>query len=143
MLHIFRHTLLLFMVVLSACQSSTPQQSEARQKDEAKAVTILAKARTALYQKRYNDAKKNLRSLRSTCPLALNGRENGILLMDSIEIASTADRLRVADSLVQDEMQRRGSVNAQTQAHFDELCQQAKFYHRKLQHDKDQRKNHD
>lgn len=63
--------------------------------------------------------------------------------MDSIEIAFTADRLRLADSLMQDEIQRNGKANAQTKARFDELCQQAKFYHRKLQHDIDQRKSHD
>lgn len=143
MLHFFRHTFLLCALIFTACQTSGSQQSQARQKDEANALILLTNARTALQQKRYDDARKHLRSLRKNCPLALNGRETGILLMDSIEIAFTADRLRIADSLVQDEIQRKGKANAQTQAHFDELCQQAKFYHRKLQHDIDQRKSHD
>lgn len=144
LLHIFS-TFLLCAGALSfvACQSSAPQQSEARQKDEQKAVAILDNARQALQQKRYDDARKALRTLRKESPLALNGREAGILLMDSVEIAATADRLRLADSLVQAEMQRNGSVSQQTQVHFDELCQQAKFYHRKLQHDIEQRKSHD
>lgn len=143
MLQIFRHTLLLCALIFTACQTSSPKQSQARQKDETNALTILTNARTALQQKRYDEARKQLRSLRSNCSLALDGREAGILLIDSIEIAFTADRLRLADSLMQDEIQRNGKANAQTQARFDELCQQAKFYHRKLQHDIDQRKSHD
>lgn len=133
----------LLALSLTACQSSAPQQSEARQKDEAKAVEVLQAARTALQQKDYDKARLQLRSLRKVSPLALNGREAGILLMDSVEMASTADQLRVADSLVQAQTQERGAPSSQAKARFDELCQQAKFYHRKLQHDIEQRKHHD
>lgn len=151
MFQTFRHiltvltALLLFpcTAVLISCRSSEPKQSEARQKDEAKALEILNKARKHLRDKQYDAARQQLRSLRKESPLALNGREAGILLKDSVEIAATADRLRIADSLVQAETQRNGSVSRQTQVHFDELCQQAKFYHRKLQHDIEQRKSHD
>lgn len=114
MLQIFRHTLLLCALIFTACQTSGSQQSQARQKDEANALILLTNARTALQQKRYDEARKQLRSLRSNCPLALDSREAGILLMDSIEIAFTADRLRMADSLMQDEIQRNGKANAQT-----------------------------
>ena len=128
--YFFRYTLFLFAVLLVACNSSAPQQSEARQKDEAKAKDILLNARTAFQQKHYDDARKQLRSLRRNCPLALNARESGILLMDSIEISATSDRIREIDSLVQIETQQKGKVSAPTQAQFEELCQQAKFYHR-------------
>ena len=141
--YFFRYTLFLFAVLLVACNSSAPQQSEARQKDEAKAKDVLLNARTAFQQKHYDDARKQLRSLRRNCPLALNARESGILLMDSIEISATSDRIREIDSLVQIETQQKGKVSAPTQAQFEELCQQAKFYHRKLQHDLEHRKQHD
>lgn len=90
------------------------KESEHRQADEALARTYLQTAREQMANGEYASAKATVEKMRDTCRLAFTAREQGILLMDSIEIS-----LAKADKSKPD-CQRR-----------------IEFYTKKLQHDLD------
>lgn len=112
--------ILLFVTFITlSCNRPYGDASRRRINDEKIASGILNEARQALAENRYDDAEKSVKSLRDTCPHALEGREQGILLLDSIAL-------------------RR----AETDTTAPDRNTRIDFYRRKLAHDLRQRETH-
>lgn len=88
---------------------------------------------------KYSEARTAIDTLRQKYPLALNAREEGILLLDSIEIADASETLTRMNSMPE---------NAKTHsADSIELSKgearlKLEFYTKKLAHDKKNFKTH-
>ena len=107
-------------------------ESELRIKMEAEGQKCLKASREALANKNFNEARNKVNLMRKKYELALNAREEGILLMDSICLKEAQHELQNIDSMISS-----GNAADQTKAKFDELCEKIKFYHRKLKYDKE------
>lgn len=129
---------------LAACgrkNEATAHYSDRRAEMEERGEECLSRARTLLAAREYSAARRQIDSMRRTYPLALNAREAGILLLDSLCLAEAQDSLAEVDSLLlagglPEGESRRG------QAVYDELCQKVKFYKRKLYHDRKNKQRH-
>lgn len=129
--------MLMLMLTIIACSAgggtknnvNTEDRSEARNKMETEAQARLSMARAKLAQMQCAEAKAIVIKMRKDCYLALSARQEGILLMDSIDIQQAKLELSKADSL----MQKQHSIS--TSDDFDEACCKVQFYERKLQYD--------
>lgn len=126
-----------------ACNShkgeSSAEPSEKRSMMEKNGRKMLLDARQALEEGNYNAARKAIKDLRENFPLALNAREEAILLADSIELFEARQQLEEVDKFInQERMEKKDSL----QAEYDELCQKVKFYLRKLQYDQKNKQLH-
>lgn len=106
------------------------QYSTRRVKMETIAQQRLATAREQLRKGNCQAAKKAIEAMRHDCYLALTARQQGILLMDSVELRQAQLDLARIDSIMQ-----HGNSQAAS-ASFEEACQKVQFYERKLQFDK-------
>jgi len=104
--------------------------SENRTRMEAEAQHRLAAARGQLAHGQADAAKRTIEQMRSDCYLALDGRAEGILLMDSVDLFLAKAELSAIDSLL-----CAGDPHA-TQERFEEACRKVQFYERKLQYDR-------
>lgn len=134
---------LLGCVFFLGCESKYKHATARRQKDEMRAEVYLADARAAMLREDYQTAKEKIKTLRKTCKFALEMREQAILLLDSIELSYTQRKLRKSDSLMRKYARENKPVSSEMQQKHEELHRQVKFYERKLQHDKQQRRHHD
>lgn len=129
--------LLLLPLLLAGCSlfSSDPKEkekktySENRARMEEEAQQRLGRARVFLASGCLNEAKAEVEKMRSDCYLAISARNEGILLMDSIDIRLAQTELAHIDSLL------RLGVDSVNENHFNEACGKIQFYERKLQHD--------
>lgn len=143
MQRLFPVPLLLLFLLCFGCQEKTSKISVHRQNDEIAGAQALANARRRLNARDYEGARRIIRTMRHTHPLALTARENGILLMDSIDLVAAreailqAERSASADTAAHPA--QRGGNNRQRM----ELYRRLRFFERKLQHDFRQRKSHD
>ena len=117
-------------------------RSEKRQEAEAAGQICIEKAREALSRRDLKAAREQILSLRENYRLALDAREDGILIMDSIELFEAQKALQTADSLLQTCTDSASARFQELKANFDEQCQRIKFYHRKIQHDKANQTKH-
>lgn len=119
-------------------KNSNPDWSEARTEMEAKGQEFLARARKEYAAGNYDEAQRIVENMSKTCNLAFNAREEGILLTDSIYIAKSSTRMDEIEKIVTespDSLQR-------LQPEMEDLSQEIKFYHRKLDFDKKNKKQH-
>ena len=143
MQRLFPVPLLLLFLLCFGCQEKTSKISVHRQNDEIAGAQALDNARRRLNARDYEGARRIIRTMRHTHPLALTARENGILLMDSIDLVAAreailqAERSASADTAAH--TAQRGGNNGQ----LPELYRRLRFFERKLQHDFRQRKSHD
>lgn len=112
--------------------------SKARTEMEAAGQTLLSEARAALAVRQFDKARAIVEQMRKECTLALDAREEGILLMDSIDLSQARSQLQRTDSL-QLEHPADSHLLQQT---IEDLNQKVKFYKRKLEHDKQNRRQH-
>lgn len=136
--------LLALVATLMACGGKgdgTENYSSRRVEMEERGQECLAQAREHLSRKDFKKVRTLVDSMRRTYPLALNAREEGILLMDSLNLAEAQDSLTETDSVLANETIAE-EVRQHYQAKFDELCQKVKFFKRKLHHDKQNMKKH-
>lgn len=142
-----KHTLIIYILFFAfmamACNShkgeSSAEPSEKRSMMEKNGRKMLLDARQALEKGNYNAARKAIKDLRENFPLALNAREEAILLADSIELFEARQQLEEVDKfIIQERMEKKDSL----QAEYDELCQKVKFYLRKLQYDQKNKQLH-
>lgn len=119
--------------LLTACKDNKKgeAQSEKRTEMEQRAQVFLANARKSLTQKDFVAARKSIEQMRKDCYLALTGRRQGILLMDSIDCADAQQQLVKLDSLV-----RQNPNDANLAAQFEEKCKEVDFYKKKIVHDR-------
>lgn len=128
--------LLVSAVIVSSCgdakENAHADWSEARQQKEARGQELLAASRRALAAKDYAAAREHIMTLRRDCDIAFTARNEGILLLDSIDLQQALDGMVAADSL-----QQTASAPADsTRAVIEEYTQRIKFFRRKLEHDK-------
>lgn len=119
---------------MSCNKSMNKEWSEARNEKEIKGQQILKEARIALQKNEYAQARKAIDKLRKECDLALSAREEGILLMDSINLFESQKKFDEACTTSQ-------SVNDSLAKDIDEFRQRIEFYKRKLSHDKTKEKS--
>ena len=98
---------------------------------EERAQVFLSDARKSLAQNDFTAARKSIEQMRKDCYLALTGRRQGILLMDSIDCADAQQQLVKLDSLV-----RQNPNDANLAAQFEEKCKEVDFYKKKIVHDR-------
>lgn len=110
--------------------------SEARKRDEERGALLLDSARQQFKQEHYGKAQLLLERLRKEYPLALNAREYGLLLSDSILLDSTHNVLERISELL------KKAPSTELEKRFTETQLQEEFYKRKLSHDRKQQKTH-
>lgn len=121
------------MCGLTACKDNKKgeAQSEKRTEMELRAQGFLADARKSLAQNDFAAARQKIEQMRKECYLALSGRRQGILLMDSIDCADAQQQLVKLDSLV-----RENPNDASLTDQFEEKCKEVDFYKKKIVHDR-------
>ena len=85
----------------------------------------------------WGTARVRVDSIRLRTPLALDAREDAILLLDSVELLSAQAELTHTDSLIQAGVRSDSLTRA-----FETQMGRVKFYHRKLNYDRGNRKTH-
>lgn len=128
--------ILLAALTLTSCSllggkkdKASDSYSEHRQQMETEAQGRLALARTQLGRSAYAQARATVEQMRKDCYLALDARRQGILLMDSIDLADARALLVSVDSAL------HAGVDSVGRGDFDEACRKVEFYERKLKHD--------
>ena len=101
-----------------------------REKAELGGAQLINQAREAFVGSDYTTAVVLIDSIRNAFPLALNAREEGILLKDSVLLEQAREELRNAKEIAGDTID------------MEELHMKVTFYERKLQHDLEQKKTH-
>lgn len=120
--------LLCVLTMCFACKENKHEDwSEARTKMEQKGQAYLMLSRQALSEKNFTTAREKVNLLRKECELALSAREEGILLMDSINLFEAEEQFRTASE---------DSTAASARESIEDLQQKICFYQRKLEHDK-------
>lgn len=108
---------------------------------EAAGQTCLSDARVALSINDFRKAKSCIDRLRKEYPLALNAREEGILLLDSIDLAEA--RVQLKESEQQANRPNLSNIERDTLGiNLDRAQQKVKFFLKKLEHDKAAIKRH-
>lgn len=101
-----------------------------REKAELGGAQLINQAREAFVTADYNTAVELIDSIRDAYPLALNAREEGILLKDSVLLEQAREEFRNAKEIAGDSID------------MEELRMKVTFYERKLQHDLEQKQTH-
>jgi hypothetical protein len=101
-----------------------------REKAELGGAQLISQAREAFVTANYTTAVALIDSIRNAFPLALNAREEGILLKDSVLLEQAREELRNAKDIAGDSID------------LEELHMKVNFYERKLQHDLEQKQTH-
>ena len=100
----------------------------------------LAKSRAYLADNNHKEARNLIDSLRNGYPMAFNAREEGILLLDSIEISQAKFDL---DNATEELESSDNAINKDSMLFAKEEAEQKiKFYTKKLTHDKKNFKRH-
>lgn len=101
-----------------------------REKAELGGAQLINQAREAFVGSDYTTAVALIDSIRNAFPLALNAREEGILLKDSVLLEQAREELRNAKDIAGDSID------------LEEIHMKVTFYERKLQHDLEQKQTH-
>lgn len=101
-----------------------------REKAELGGAQLISQAREAFVTANYTTAVALIDSIRNAFPLALNAREEGILLKDSVLLEQAREELCNAKDIAGDSID------------MEELHMKVTFYERKLQHDLEQKQTH-
>ena len=135
---------LLFLGLLCiGCHEKTANVSARRQADESAGQQALMRARDQLEAHDYEGARATLRAMRHAHPLALTARENGILLMDSIDLVAAREAILQAERSASADTASHTAQRVVNNRQRMELYRRLRFFERKLQHDFRQRKSHD
>lgn len=100
-------------------QAEDVQASQHRMENERRAEAYLEEARQKMASGEYDAARNIIKEMRDTCYLALQARENAILLLDSLEL-----------------------MNAQADHSKSDQQQRVEFYQKKLEFDLQAQKRH-
>lgn len=125
------------------CHEKTANVSSRRRADESAGQEALARARQQLATQHYDSARATIRTMRRAHPHALTAREDGILLMDSIDLAATRTAIDQLERSPHSPDVPNAHSRRQGSTALPELYRRLRFYERKLQHDHRQRKSHD
>ena len=125
---------LVLLVVLFSCQSKDKNEgySKIRQEQEPLGAQCLDKARTYLASQDFDAAIKEVLSVSKLYPHAISAREQGILLLDSIQLLQSKKEL---ETFVADHP-NDSVTDARYSSQFEDLCNKVTFYTKKLEHDR-------
>lgn len=101
----------------------------------------VSKARMCMAQGQWEQARIMIDSLRTHTPTALNAREDGIIVLDSIELLSarqSADSLQSSPLLKSADMIVRDSISTQ----LDRAEAKVRFYEKKIAYDLQHKQQH-
>lgn len=143
MQRLFLVPLLSLGLLCAGCHEKTPKVSSRRLADESAGQAALARARQQLATQHYDSARATIRTMRRAHPHALTAREDGILLMDSIDLAATRTAIDQLEKTPHSPDVPDTHFHRQGSTALPELYRRLRFYERKLQHDHRQRKSHD
>lgn len=143
MQRLFLVPLLSLVLLCAGCHEKTPKVSSRRLADESAGRAALARARQQLATQHYDSARATIRTMRRAHPHALTAREDGILLMDSIDLAATRTAIDQLEKTPHSPDVPDTHSHRQGSTALPELYRRLRFYERKLQHDYRQRKSHD
>lgn len=143
MQRLFLVPLLSLGLLCASCHEKTPKVSSRRLADESAGRAALARARQQLATQHYDSARATIRTMRRAHPHALTAREDGILLMDSIDLTATRTAIDQLERFPHSPDVPNAHSRRQGSAALPELYRRLRFYERKLQHDHRQRKSHD
>lgn len=110
--------------------------------EEAGGQACLTEARKALKENNFKGARNSIEKMRKEFPMSLNAREEGILLLDSINLAEAHVQLVAW----QNKMGQPGlsRISQDTLSfNLDEAQQKVRFFEKKIEHDKANVKHHD
>lgn len=134
-----KYLLLFLLLALTACKKQdekTAHYSEARAEMEVLGAESISKARALLAQGNFTAARDTILQMRVNYPLALNAREEGILLMDSIDMGEAQTQLASIDTQLH-AADTAGALRDSLQQVYEDLHQKVKFFQRKLRYDKE------
>lgn len=121
---------LLFAILILSVTACTESPESKREKAEIKGKDLINQARSAYTHGEFEKAIELIDSIRNAYPLAMEAREQGILLKDSVYLEQAREELKL-------QIEQGFSENQ-----LEELQNKIKFYLRKLQHDKEHRRTH-
>jgi outer membrane protein assembly factor BamD (BamD/ComL family) len=113
------------------CVCCTSQEEKMRQEANQQGGALIEQARAAYHHEKYDEAIELIDSIRHAYPTAMNAREEGILLKDSIEIAKAEVELQT--------LMQQGITTGED---VEEAQRKIKYFVRKLSHDIEQRGTH-
>lgn len=93
---------------------------------EQEGMRLIGSSRFSLSVGDYESARDSIFALRRNFPTAIKARRQAILLLDSIELLSAADSVRMFDA---------GEINDETGENRERLNIKMQFYERKLSED--------
>jgi hypothetical protein len=109
---------------------------------EAGGQTCLKEARAALSANNFAEAKMHIEKMRKDFPMALNAREEGILLLDSVNLAEARKQLEAWQAKMDEPGLSRVSQDT-LNFNLDEAQQKVRFFEKKIEHDKAGLKHHE
>lgn len=121
---------LLLAVLFFTVVACTESPESKREKAEINGRDLINQARSAYTHGEFEKAIELIDSIRNAYPLAMEAREQGILLKDSVYLEQAREELK--------KLVEQGGSDSQ----LEELQNKIKFYLRKLEHDKDHRRTH-
>lgn len=132
-----KHPFFVVVMALSLLTAGCKEKNDV----EAGGQACLVAARSALQANDFAGAKQQIERLRKEFPLALNAREQGILLLDSIDLAEARVQLKECEqAAAQPDLDNiaRDTLNF----NLDRAQQKVKFFLKKLDHDRENIKKH-
>lgn len=108
---------------------------------EAQGQEYLKRARISLQNGAMKEAKALIDSLRMRCPMALNAREDGILLLDSINLLESRRELDSLERYLETATLTRIGKDTMDFKQ-DELRQKVRFFETKIRHDLQKKTKH-
>ena len=121
---------LLLAVLFFTVVACTESPESKREKAEINGRDLINQARSAYTHGEFEKAIELIDSIRNAYPLAMEAREQGILLKDSVYLEQAREELK--------KLVEQGGSDSQ----LEELQNKIKFYLRKLEHDKEHRRTH-
>lgn len=125
---ILKVVVLILIAVVAACES--PRDKELREEILA-GEALIEEARKAYRAGEFEVSIELIDSVRKVYPRAMNAREEGILLKDSVELAKAELDLK--------SLETNGCTDAEL---WEETKRRLQFFVRKLQYDKERREVH-
>lgn len=121
---------LLFAILILSVTACAESPESKREKAEINGRDLINQARSSYTNGEFEVAIQLIDSIRNAYPLAMEAREQGILLKDSVYLEQAREELK--------KLVEQGSSDSQ----LEELQNKIKFYLRKLEHDKEHRRTH-
>ena len=134
-------SIMLIAAVMTSCGRGESQAGGDADSDNLRGWQWIADARRCLADSDFVAARNCIDSLRTSCPMALNAREQGILLLDSIELGEARQQLKQAEAYAsRTDLDIYARDSADTE--LDRAVTKVRFYEKKLTHDIANQQNH-